>query len=181
MESNYNEKKKEYKELETNFNSQISILCREKEVLNDKLKKVIEQIDEVESNLKLSKNNNYIKIENLKSENNDKMNQLMKENEALRNKLSGVQADFNELSEVYEKDKTLWSNKYNHLLDDKKTIETDLIYFKNKYNSNIDDLTQKLQNDRINLQQIYDEAIKKRDEKFNTQINNGIYIICTKI
>ena len=105
----------------------------------------------------------------------------MKENEALRNKLSGVQADFNELSEVYEKDKTLWSNKYNHLLDDKKTIETDLIYFKNKYNSNIDDLTQKLQNDRINLQQIYDEAIKKRDEKFNIQINNGIYIICTKI
>ena len=63
----------------------------------------------------------------------------------------------------------------------KKTIETDLIYFKNKYNSNIDDLTKKLQNDRINLQQIYDETIKKRDEKFNTQINNGIYIICTKI
>ena len=90
MESNYNEKKKEYKELETNFNSQISILCREKEVLNDKLIKVIEQIDEVESNLKLSKNNNYIKIENLKSENNDKMNRLMKENEALRNKLLGV-------------------------------------------------------------------------------------------
>ena len=55
----------------------------------------------MESNLKLSKNNNYIKLENLKSENNDRMNQLMKENEALRNKLSGVQADFNELSEVY--------------------------------------------------------------------------------
>jgi hypothetical protein len=104
----------------------------------------------------------------------------MKENEALRNKLSGVQADFNELSEVYEKDKTLWNNKYNHLLDDKKTIETELFNFKNKYNSNIDDLTQKLQNDRINLQQIYDDAIKKRDEKFNTQINNANKLFAQK-
>jgi len=180
LESNYNEKKKDYKELESNFNSQIAILCREKEVLNDKFTKVTEQIEEVESNLKLSKNNNYIKIENLKSENNDRMNQLMKENEALRNKLSGVQADFNELSEVYEKDKTLWNNKYNHLLDDKKTIETELFNFKNKYNSNIDDLTQKLQNDRINLQQIYDDAIKKRDEKFNTQINNANKLFAQK-
>ena len=104
----------------------------------------------------------------------------MKENEALRNKLTGVQADFNELSEVYEKDKTLWINKYNHLLDDKNTIETELFNFKNKYNSNIDDLSQKLQNDRINLQQIYDEAIKKRDEKFNTQINNANKLFAQK-
>ena len=32
----------------------------------------------------------------------------MKENEALRNKLTGVQDDYNELTEVYEKDKALW-------------------------------------------------------------------------
>ena len=180
LESNYNEKQKEYKELETNYNSQISILNREKEVLNDKFKKVTEQIDEVESNLKLSKNNNYIKIENLKNENNEKMAQLMKENEALRNKLTGVQDDYNELTEVYEKDKALWINKYNVLLDDKNTIETELFNFKNKYNSNIDDLQQKLLNDRINLQQIYDDAIKKRDEKFNNQINNANILFAQK-
>jgi SMC interacting uncharacterized protein involved in chromosome segregation len=108
------------------------------------------------------------------------MNQLMKENEALRNKLTEVQADFNELNEVYEKDKTLWINKYNHFLDDKNTIETELFNLKNKYNSNIDDLTQKLQNDRINLQQIYDDAIRKRDEKFNTQINNANKLFAQK-
>ena len=180
LESNYNEKKKEYKELETNFNSQISILNREKEVLNDKYKKVVEQIDEVESNLKVSKNNSYIQIESLKNDNNEKMNQLMKENEILRKKLSTVQEDFNELSEVYEKDKTLWSNKYNHLLDDKTTLETELNNFKNKYNSHVDGLSQKLQNDRINLQQIYDDAIKKRDEKFNTQINNANKLFAQK-
>jgi hypothetical protein len=77
------------------------------------------------------------------------------------------------MSEVYEKDKTLWSNKYSHLLDDKKSIENELINFKNKYNTNIDDLNVKLQNDRINLQQIYNDAIVKRDEKFNTQINKA--------
>ena len=42
-----------------------------------------------------------------------------------------------------------------------------------KYDSNINDLSEKLQNDRINLQQIYDNAIQKRDEKFNAQINNA--------
>ena len=180
LESNYNEKNKEYKELETNYNSQISILNREKEVLNDKYKKVVEQIEEVESNLKLSKNNNYIQIENLKNDNNEKMNQLMKENEILRKKLSTVQEDYNELSEVFEKDKTLWSNKYNHLLDDKNTLESELTNFKNKYNSHVDGLSQKLQNDRINLQQIYDDAIKKRDEKFNTQINNANKLFAQK-
>ena len=180
LESNYNDKKKEYKELETNFNSQISILNREKDVLNDKYKKVVEQIEEVESNLKLSKNNSYIQIESLKNDNNEKMNQLMKENEILRKKLSTVQEDFNELTEVYEKDKTLWNNKYNHLLDDKTTLETELNNFKNKYNSHVDGLSQKLQNDRINLQQIYDDAIKKRDEKFNTQINNANKLFAQK-
>ena len=180
LESNYKEKTKEYKELENNFNSQMSILNREKEVLNDKYKKVVEQIEEVESNLKVSKNNNYIQIENLKNDNNQKMNQLMKENEILRKKLSTVQEDYNELSEVYEKDKTLWNNKYNHLLDDKNTLETELTNFKNKYNSHVDGLSQKLQNDRINLQQIYDDAIKKRDEKFNTQINNANKLFAQK-
>jgi hypothetical protein len=128
----------------------------------------------------LSKNNNYIQIENLKNDNNEKMNQLMKENEILRKKLSTVQEDYNELSEVYEKDKTLWSNKYNHLLDDKTTLEAELTSFKNKYNSHVDGLSQKLQNDRINLQQIYDDAIKKRDEKFNTQINNANKLFAQK-
>ena len=180
LDETYNAKNKEYKELENNFNSQISILDREKEVLNDKYKKVVEQIDEVESNLKLSKNNSYIQIENLKNDNNEKMSQLMKENEILRKKLTTVQEDYNELSEVYEKDKTLWNNKYNHLLDDKTTLETELNDFKNKYNTHVDGLSQKLQNDRINLQQIYDDAIKKRDEKFNTQINNANKLFAQK-
>ena len=180
LDANYNEKKKEYKELENNFNSQMSILNREKEVLSDKYKKVVEQIEEVESNLKLSKNNNYIQIENLKNDNNQKMAQLMKENEILRKKLSTLQEDYNELSEVYEKDKTLWNNKYNHLVDDKTTLESELTNFKNKYNLHVDGLSQKLQNDRINLQQIYDDAIKKRDEKFNTQINNANKLFAQK-
>ena len=81
---------------------------------------------------------------------------------------------------MYEKDKALWTNKYNVLIDDKNTIETELFNFKNKYNSNVDDLSQKLQNDRINLQQIYDDAIKKRDEKFNTQINNANKLFAQK-
>ena len=112
-------------------------------------------------------------IDNLKGDNNSKNTQLLKENKALRLKLTELQADFNEMSEVYEKDKTLWSNKYSHLLDDKKNIEKELINFKNKYNTHIDDLNTKLNNDRINLQQIYNDAIIKRDEKFNTQINKA--------
>ena len=112
-------------------------------------------------------------IDNIKGDNNTKNTQLLKENKALRLKLTELQADFNEMSEVYEKDKTLWSNKYSHLLDDKKNVENELINFKNKYNSNIDDLNTKLNSDRINLQQIYNDAIIKRDEKFNTQINKA--------
>jgi hypothetical protein len=131
------------------------------------------QIEEVESNLKFDKDNNYIEIESIKQENNDKINQLMKENEALRVKLSQVREDYNEMNEVYETDKALWSNKYNHLMEDKNAIQNEYLTFKNKYNLNVDDLNQKLQNDRITLQQIYNEAIKKRDEKFNTQINKA--------
>jgi hypothetical protein len=97
----------------------------------------------------------------------------MKENDALRIKLSQVREDYNEMNEVYETDKALWSNKYNHLLEDKNTIQNEYLTLKNKYNLNIDDLNKKLQNDRITLQQIYNEAIKKRDEKFNVQIMNA--------
>ena len=173
LEKNYSNRRLEYKELEYNYNNQISLLEREKEVLTDKLSTVTYQIDEVQKNLSEEKNKNLIMIDNLKGDNNSKNTQLLKENKALRLKLTELQADFNEMSEVYEKDKTLWSNKYSHLLDDKKNIEKELINFKNKYNTNIDDLNTKLNNDRINLQQIYNDAIIKRDEKFNIQINKA--------
>ena len=173
LENILNKKKSEYQSLEQLYNSQIILLSREKDVLTEKLKNVNVQIEEVESNLKFDKNNNYIEIESIKTENNDKINQLMKENDALRIKLSQVREDYNEMNEVYETDKALWSNKYNHLLEDKNTIQNEYLTLKNKYNLNIDDLNKKLQNDRITLQQIYNEAIKKRDEKFNVQIMNA--------
>ena len=127
----------------------------------------------MKKNLDEEKNRNLIQIDNIKGDNDIKNTQLLKENQALRSKLKELENDFNELGEVYEKDKTLWSNKYNHLLDDKNSIENELINFRKKYNFNIDDLNTKLQNDRIHLQQIYNDAIIKRDEKFNTQINKA--------
>ena len=173
LENIYEKKKSEFQSLQQSYHNQILLLSREKEVLTEKLKNVNVQIEEVESNLKFDKDNNYIEIESIKQENNDKINQFVKENEALRMKLSQVREDYNEMNEVYETDKALWSNKYQHLLADKNTLQNEYLTFKNKYNSNIDDLNKKLQNDRITLQQIYNEAIKKRDEKFNTQINNA--------
>ena len=173
LEINLNNKKSELKELEYNYNNQISLLQKEKEVLSEKLNTVTSQIDEVKKNLDEEKNRNLIQIDNIKGDNDIKNTQLLKENQALRSKLKELENDFNELGEVYEKDKTLWSNKYNHLLDDKNSIENELINFKKKYNFNIDDLNTKLQNDRIHLQQIYNDAIIKRDEKFNTQINKA--------
>ena len=68
----------------------------------------------------------------------------MKENEALRVKLSQVREDYNEMNEVYETDKALWSNKYEHLMEDKNTIQNEYLTFKNKYNLNIDDLNKKV-------------------------------------
>ena len=173
LENIYNKKQSEYQSLEQTYNNQILLLTREKDVLTEKLKNVNVQIEEVESNLKFDKNNNYIEIESIKQENTDKINQLMKENEALRVKLSQVREDYNEINEVYETDKALWKNKYAHLLEDKDAIQSELFTYKNKYNINIDDLSQKLQNDRITLQKIYNEAIEKRDEKFNNQISNA--------
>ena len=173
LENICNKKQSEYQSLEQTYNSQILLLSREKDVLTEKLKNVNVQIEEVESNLKFDKNNNYIEIESIKQENTNKINQLMKENEALRVKLSQVRDDFNEINEVYETDKALWKNKYDHLLEDKDAIQNELFTYKNKYNINIDDLSQKLQNDRITLQKIYNEAIEKRDQKFNTQISNA--------
>ena len=173
LELNLTNKKSELKELEYNYNNQISLLQKEKEVLSEKLSTVTSQIDEVKKNLDEEKNRNLIQIDNIKGDNELKNSQLLKENQALRTKLKELENDFNELGEVYEKDKTLWSNKYSHLIDDKNSIENELINFKNKYNSNIDDLNTKLQNDRIHLQQIYNDAIIKRDEKFNTQINKA--------
>ena len=173
LENNYNNKKSEYKDLEYMYNNQISLLQKEKEVLTEKLNTVTTQLDEVQKNLSEEKNKNLVMIDNIKDDNNVKNTQLLKENQALRTKLTELQNDFNEMSEVYEKDKTLWSNKYNHLLEDKKSVENELLNFKTKYNSNIDDLNIKLHNDRINLQQIYNDAIVKRDEKFNVQLNKA--------
>ena len=173
LETNLSSKRSSLKELEYNYNNQISLLQKEKEVLSEKLNTVSSQIDEVKKNLSEEKNRNLIQIDNIKGDNEIKNTQLLKENQALRIKLKELENDFNELGEVYEKDKTLWQNKYNHLLDDKNNVETELNNFKNKFNTNIDDLNIKLQSDRVHLQQIYNDAIIKRDEKFNTQITKA--------
>ena len=105
-------KKSELKELEYNYNNQITLLQKEKEVLSEKLNTVTSQIEEVKKNLDEEKNRNLIQIDNIKGDNDIKNTQLLKENQALRAKLKELENDFNELGEVYEKDKTLWSNKY---------------------------------------------------------------------
>ena len=77
------------------------------------------------------------------------------------------------MTDIYDKDKILWENKYKKLLEEKKISEEELSNLKDKFNSNVDDLQTKVQNDIINLQEIYNDAITKRDDKFNTQITNA--------
>ena len=173
LEDNLNNKKKEFKELELNYHSKVALLVKENEVLVEKLNNTTNQTEELELNLEKEKENNLNKINSLKKDYKDRNDQLTKENEVIEGKLSKIQNEYNEMNEIYEKDKILWESKYKKLLEEKKNAEKELNELKEKYNSNVDDLQMKVQNDLINLQQIYNDAITKRDDKFNTQITNA--------
>lgn len=173
LDNELRKKQKEYKEEEINFFSNINLLKKEKEVLSEKVRNTTTQITEIKNNLVIEKENNSSKVDSAKKELKDNYDQLLKENEILKNRLEELQAEYDDISDVYTKDKTLWENKYNHKVTDKENVENELADFKKKYQDNIDGLNLKLQDDRINLQQIYNDAIMKRDEKFNTQINNA--------
>ena len=64
-----------------------------------------------------------------------------KENVSLRNKLSQVREEFKEMIEEYETDKDLWSNKFNHLLEDNISIKNEYLTLKNYYTLKIEDLS----------------------------------------
>ena len=173
LENNLNQKKKEFKEIEFNYQNKIALLTKEKEVLIEKLNNIFNQRKELELNLEREKEENLKKINSYKKEYKDRNDQLIKENEVINGKLSKILSEYNEMNEIYDKDKILWENKYKKLLEEKKNGENELNALKEKYNSNIEDLQMKFQNEIIDLQQIYNDAITKRDDKFNTQITNA--------
>ena len=107
----------------------------------------------------------------------------MKENEALRVKLSQVREDYNEMNEVYETDKALWSNKYEHLMEDKNTIQInhEKIMKLNKEN---------FKKEKKSLEEILYELLQKYNktninislnQKINDDLNNNLNDINEKI
>ena len=170
LEAALTQKKKEYQDLELNYHSTTALLLKEKEVLTEKLNNVTNQTKELEENLIKEREENIAKINQMKKEFKERNEQISKENEAIQNKLRQNELDYNELYNAYEKDTSLWKNKYDNLNDEKERAFNDLNAFKEKYNANLNDLQGKVISERERLEKIYRDAVTKREESFNKQL-----------
>lgn len=180
LEITLKEKKKEYQDLELNYHSTTALLMKEKEVLTEKLNNVTNQTKELEENLIKEREENIAKINQMKKEFKERNEQISKENEAIQSKLRQNELDYNELANNYDKDTSLWKNKYAHLNEEKEKAFNDLNAFKEKYNSNVDDLQSKVISERERLEQIYRNAVNKREESFNKQLLDANKLFAAK-
>ena len=167
-----NELKKQYKELEEKYHIEVEVLTKDKEALIEKLNKVTLKKKELAEQLEIERENSQNTINTLKFEFKAKNEILLKENETLNIKMKKLQFDYQELSALYEKDQTVWNEKFIVLEEQRDAAKKELSELKIKYEINLDDLQKRILAERERLQGIYNTSIQQSENAYNERIEN---------
>ena len=166
------ELKKQYKELEEKYHIEVELLTKDKEALIEKLNKVTLKKKELAEQLEVERENSQNIINSLKSEFKARNEILLKENETLNIKMKKLQFDYKELSALYEKDQTVWNEKFIVLEEQRDSAKKELSELKIKYEINLDDLQKRILAERERLQGIYNTSIQQSENAYNERIEN---------
>ena len=166
------ELKKQYKELEEKYHIEVESLTKDKEALIEKLNKITLKKKELAEQLEIERENSQTIINSLKSEFKARNEILLKENETLNIKMKKLQFDYKELSALYEKDQTVWNEKFIVLEEQRDSAKKELSELKIKYEINLDDLQKRILAERERLQGIYNTSIQQSENAYNERIEN---------
>lgn len=154
-------KKKEFRESELNRTKQVSMMEKERAVINEKLMNVERKKQEIIENFDREKeilSNTIVALkENSKKENAE----LLKENWNLKQKLENLNETYSELVSSNDRDKLLWEEKFKFLEMQKEQYRTDLQVSTKKFEETLEKYQTKGNKDKT-----------KFDEATNSMLSN---------
>lgn len=170
IDARLNQKKKEYKELELEYSKDKSWLEKEKAVLTEKLLSVGKQKDELMDSIE--KEREYFNKQILEIKETHKNQNLiqLKENEFLKNRVSKLETDNNELMSNYDNDRNLWKAKNDFLEEKLNKTKADLMEYMKKYELTIENMqkTGLMEKDKFEKWQTL--IVTQLEERYSNQL-----------
>jgi hypothetical protein len=170
IEGRLNQKKKEYKELDLEYSKDKSWLEKEKAVLTEKLLSVSKQKDELMDSIEKEREYFIKQIQEIKESNKNQNSIQLKENEFLKNRVSKLEADNNDLMSNYDNDRNLWKAKNDFLEEKLNKTKMDLMEYMKKYELTIENMQKTGLMEKDKFENWQNLIVTQLEERYSNQL-----------
>lgn len=172
LEQKLEQRKKELKEMATSSSRQIGGLEKEKAVLAEKLIHLEAKFNDTEERYKQDIENLNQKLKEKKdAESNDKMSVHL-ENERLKTLLQEAEKEMAERNSASERERMLWENKHNFLIQQRDSAKADLIEAQRKFDLTLEQIQKKTLIDKEKLEGTTNTLISSIENRYTNQMKD---------
>jgi chromosome segregation ATPase len=172
LEQRLNERKKAMRELETSSSRTINNLEKEKAVLSEKLANTESKKNELEKSLRHEIDNLNVQLKEAKEVESHDQISVHLENERLKTLLAEKDKEILEKMSSYERDKTLWENKFNFLTSQRDQARNDLNEAQRKFEQTLDQVKKRGASDKDKLESATSSLIASIEARYTSQIKD---------
>ena len=172
LENKLEQKRRAMKELESSSAKQINGLEKERAVLAEKLSNMESKKSDMEHRLKqeIETLTNQLK-EKKNSENTDKMG-IQLENERLKTLIQESEKELNEKTAAYERERMLWENKFNFLMQQREQAKNDLTDAQKKFEAHLEQVQKRGISEKEKLEVATNSLIASMEARYTGQIKD---------
>ncbi|OMJ73597.1 hypothetical protein SteCoe_27672 [Stentor coeruleus] len=172
LEQKLEQKKKSLKEMATSSAKQIGGLEKEKAVLVEKYSHLETKYNDMEDRFKLDiENLNILLKEKKEAESSDKMSVHL-ENERLKTLLQEMEKEMSERASANERERMLWENKHNFLIQQRDAAKADLSEAHKKFDATLEQIQKKSLMDKEKLEGTTNTLINSIETRYANQIKD---------
>ena len=170
LEKKFDAKRRTLKETESSYARQLAAVEKDRAVTAEKLSNLEVKFSEQENRYtqEIAMLKNQLK-DRRGSDDSDKV-ALQLENERLKTLSGDLEKQLSEQMSSYERDKTLWENKFNFLSSQRDQARTDLVESQKKFEQTIEEMKKKMQADRDKYENSSAMAVNSVESRYGSQL-----------
>ena len=172
LEQKLEQKKKNLKETTLANTKQVATLEKEKAVLSEKLGNLEAKFADLNERYKIDLENLNLKLKEKKdNESDDKMSVFI-ENERLKTLLTEMEKEMAERTSAIERERLLWENKHNFLIQQRDSAKSDLSEAHKKFDVTLEQIQKKSVFDKEKLEANTNTLINSIESRYTNQIKD---------
>ena len=174
LEQKYEKIKKNFKDVEADYNKQLSQIEKERAIVQEKLLNSESKRLELESKLSSEKDLYQSQISQLKEYHQAEKSKLQSDYEKFKDLSMHLEAEKNEISTNYDKDKVLWEGKFSFLESQRDQMKQDSIEQIRKFETTLTHLKKaKLSEKEAEQANSLNETISALEAKYQSELSEN--------